>query len=336
MDVMKCASELIRDIADVVEVSGHTVSIHRHSADDTGLKVTPLRDCRDSLPEYFSSRVDTGGTGVFVSVKNANKSKHPLAIVSGNDAEGAGESVVVIDVEPENSAEIIFIVKAGCRTKRVVRLGRGAALRLKGVFESETGGMTEIDSEIELAAYATIGIVSIAVGSGDVRSSFRTSLLGRRASSRHYGLFMAADGETKKMDVRVEHMVPDCRSEVTVKGVAAGTGYGEFSGMVYVAPDAQHTEAYQQSRNLLIGDKARVQTSPQLEIYADDVKCSHGATVGQMDDEAIFYMRQRGLSESEAKGLRLEGFVNDIVRLLGDEKTVECVMEQAASRFSVQ
>lgn len=267
---------------------------------------------------------------------DANKTKHPLAIMSSDEAQCEGESVVAIDVEPENAAEIIFIVKAGCKARRIVRLGRGASLRLKGVFESETGGVTTVDSEIELAAYATIGIVSIAVGNGDVRSSFRTVLAGRRAESRHYGLFMAADGETKEMDVRVDHMVPDCRSEVLMKGVAAESGYGAFEGMVYVAPDAQHTEAYQQSRNLLIGDKARIQTSPQLEIYADDVKCSHGATVGQMDDDAIFYMRQRGLSEAEAKGLRLNGFVNDVVRFLGDGNVVECVMEQAARRFSVR
>lgn len=76
---------------------------------------------------------------------------------------------------------------------------------------------------------------------------------------------MAADGECKELDVRVEHLVPDCHSDVLMKGVASGTGYGSFDGMVYVAQDAQRTEAYQQSRNLLMGDRARIVTSPGLK-----------------------------------------------------------------------
>jgi Fe-S cluster assembly protein SufD len=98
-----------------------------------------------------------------------------------------------------------------------------------------------------------------------------------------------------------------------VKGVAGGEAVGEFEGMVYVATDAQRTDAVQTSRNIVIGDTARIQTKPQLEIYADDVKCSHGATVGQLDSEAVLYMRQRGLSLQQAKRLQIEGFVSDIV-----------------------
>jgi Fe-S cluster assembly protein SufD len=83
--------------------------------------------------------------------------------------------------------------------------------------------------------------------------------------------------------------------------------------MVYVAPDAQRTDAVQTSRNIEIGGEAHIKAQPQLEIYADDVKCSHGATVGQLDSEAILYMRQRGLSLEQAKRLQIEGFISDIV-----------------------
>jgi len=109
------------------------------------------------------------------------------------------------------------------------------------------------------------------------------------------------------------HSVPACRSRSAVKGVAGGRALGEFRGLVYVAPDAQRTDARQQSRNVLLGAEARIDTKPQLEIYADDVKCTHGATVGMMDNEAILYMRQRGLSLQQARSLQIEGFVDDIV-----------------------
>ena len=95
--------------------------------------------------------------------------------------------------------------------------------------------------------------------------------------------------------------------------MAGGRALGEFRGLGYVAPDAQRTDARQQSRNVLLGAEARIDTKPQLEIYADDVKCTHGATVGMMDNEAILYMRQRGLSLQQARSLQIEGFVDDIV-----------------------
>lgn len=108
---------------------------------------------------------------------------------------------------------------------------------------------------------------------------------------------------------------------------------GEFGGLVYVAPDAQRTDARQQSRNMLLSRTARITTQPQLEIYADDVKCSHGATVGQMDAEAIYYMRQRGLSEAAARRLQIEGFVGDIVRRSSFEPLHEAVMELVSEKW---
>ena len=108
---------------------------------------------------------------------------------------------------------------------------------------------------------------------------------------------------------------------------------GEFCGMVYVAPDAQRTDARQQSRNILLSRTARITTQPQLEIYADDVKCSHGATVGQMDSEAVLYMRQRGLSEVQARRLQIEGFVGDVVRRCGVEPLCETMMEAVRAKM---
>ena len=91
-----------------------------------------------------------------------------------------------------------------------------------------------------------------------------------------------------------------------------------FGGRIYVAPDAQKTEAYQQNNNIVLGEAGRAMTQPQLEIYADDVRCSHGATVGQLDAEAIYYMRQRGIPEEAAKALMLNGFIGEILENVSD------------------
>ena len=125
--------------------------------------------------------------------------------------------------------------------------------------------------------------------------SYRIDLDGAFARSELDGLFLAADKEHCEVGVRVSHNVPDCSSRSLVKGVAGGEATG--------------TDAQQTSRNVELSTGARIVAKPQLEIYADDVKCTHGATVGQMDDEAILYMRQRGLSEQQARRLQMEGFV---------------------------
>lgn len=138
-------------------------------------------------------------------------------------------------------------------------------------------------------------------------------LAGAGSENELDGLFLASGEEHCVFDLRVNHRAADCHSRSLVKGVAAGSAVGEFRGLVYVAQDAQRTDARQTSRNLQLSSGARIVTKPQLEIYADDVKCSHGATVGQMESEAVCYMRQRGLSERQARRLQIEGFAGDVV-----------------------
>ena len=152
-------------------------------------------------------------------------------------------------------------------------------------------------------------------------------------ASGRIGVFLAGGEEHCVVKLRTNHNVPDCRSNSYIKGVAGGSARGEFCGLVYVAPDAQHTDAQQQNRNILLSETAHIATQPQLEIYADDVKCSHGATVGQMDSEAVLYMRQRGLSEVQARRLQIEGFVGDVVRRCGVEPLCETMMEAVRAKM---
>lgn len=155
------------------------------------------------------------------------------------------------------------------------------------------------------------------LGSGN--ASYRAELNARDAEWRFGGVFVGTDFDRCAVTLDTRHNAADCRSESMVKGVVSGRASGEFRGLVYVAPDAQRTDARQQSRNIELSADSHIVARPQLEIYADDVKCSHGATVGHRDDEALFYMRQRGLSEREAQRLQIEGFVKDVVLHCPDE-----------------
>jgi Fe-S cluster assembly protein SufD len=184
----------------------------------------------------------------------------------------------------------------------------------------------------KLSSRARMETVAVCFGAEAVELKYDTELAGTLSETTHHALFVVAGQERIAVDVATRHLVPECRSDVCVKGLGAGQGRGEFRGLVYVAPGAQQTEAFQKSRNLLLGEGARILTSPQLEIYADDVKCSHGATVGQLDDDAVYYMRQRGLSEEQARGLQLAGFVNDIADRLGEDSLLRERIEAELKR----
>jgi Fe-S cluster assembly protein SufD len=163
---------------------------------------------------------------------------------------------------------------------------------------------------IELEAGATADLVLFCTGG---EHSVEVNLTGPHARFDLWGLYMVAGQDKADISVRINHLAPDCRSSQLIKGIAAGEATGAFTGMIHVARDAQRTDATLQNRNLQLDDAARVYTRPQLEIYADDVKCGHGATVGQMDEEAIYYMRQRGVGERTARRMQLQGFVDDII-----------------------
>ena len=111
----------------------------------------------------------------------------------------------------------------------------------------------------------------------------------------------------------VHHSQPNCESHQDYKGVFSGRSHGVFNGKIYVDKIAQKTNAFQQNNNILLDDKTTVNTKPQLEIFADDVKCSHGCTVGQLDEEALFYLRTRGIPKKEAKALLTYAFANNVL-----------------------
>ena len=147
-------------------------------------------------------------------------------------------------------------------------------------------------------------------------------LTGEGAEVSLQGLYLCGGDEKVNFRILVHHRAPGCVSRQRVNGIAGGAARVAFEGRIVVAPDAQKTEAYQENHNILLSDSARVETTPQLEIYADDVKCSHGATVGRLDAEARFYMRTRGIPEREARVLQMLSFLAPVIPE-GDRERVE-------------
>lgn len=153
----------------------------------------------------------------------------------------------------------------------------------------------------------------IALHNGVTRNSVEVALNGENCETLLCGMVLGDKEQVVDNFTSVLHNKPHCHSTELFKYVLDDHSRGGFTGKLYVAKDAQKTQAYQTNKNIIINNDAKVQTRPQLEIYADDVKCSHGATIGQLDESALFYMRQRGIPEKEAKMLLMNAFAEDVV-----------------------
>jgi Fe-S cluster assembly protein SufD len=174
---------------------------------------------------------------------------------------------------------------------------------------------------------------SISLHGGLVRNNFYATLGGRGCETNLYGLFLCGDSQHVANFVLINHASPECTSNQLFKGILDDNATGAFNGKILVQPDAQKTQAYQKNNNILLSPAARMNTKPHLEIYADDVKCSHGATVGQLDPEAMFYLRSRGIGEKDARLLLMFAFAHEIVGKLTVPLLQERISELVEKRL---
>jgi len=154
---------------------------------------------------------------------------------------------------------------------------------------------------------------AISVGADLMRNDINAWLGGEGCEATLNGVYMAAGRQHMDTHTRIDHAMPHCPSHEVYRGILDGRARGVFNGRIHVHPGAQKTDAKQTNQNLLLSDDAQVITKPQLEIYADDVRCTHGATVGQLSADAIFYLRSRGIGLQEARSLLTYAFASDIV-----------------------
>ncbi|MGI9334566.1 MAG: Fe-S cluster assembly protein SufD [Gammaproteobacteria bacterium] len=197
-----------------------------------------------------------------------------------------------------------------------IRLAQGACLRHCKLHEEGDAGVHIATTSVRQYAHSRYLSLSVALNGQLVRNDINCELTGTGAECSLDGLFMGGGRSHIDYHTRVDHKVAGARSSEMYKSVLGGRARGVFNGRVYVHPDAQGTDAHQKNDNLLLSRHAEIDTKPQLEIYADDVKCSHGATVGQLDADSLFYLRARGIDEQAARALIIYGFASDVLKRL--------------------
>ena len=194
-----------------------------------------------------------------------------------------------------------------------VYVGDNAMLDLYELEENSLNTVRISNLYVKQGANSNVLLNGMTLTNGTTRNGVHVTLAGEGAELDLCGMVIADKNQHVDNHTVIDHAVPRCNSRELFKYVLDDEATGAFSGLVLVRPDAQHTSSQQTNRNLCATRQARMYTQPQLEIYADDVKCSHGATVGQLDERALFYMRQRGIPEKEARLLLMFAFVNEVI-----------------------
>jgi Fe-S cluster assembly protein SufD len=161
----------------------------------------------------------------------------------------------------------------------------------------------------------------------------QTTLTQPGCHSEHSGLYLADRNQHVDNHVFIDHAAPDCTSNQLFKGILDDEARAVFSGKIMVRKDAQRTRAYQNNKNLLLTDDTRANAQPHLEIYADDVKCSHGATIGQLDPDAMFYLRSRGLCERSARQLLMYAFAMEVIQKINVDALAQRLDQMVEKRL---
>lgn len=196
-------------------------------------------------------------------------------------------------------------------SKRTITLAPGDSLQRVFMLREPSENALPF-SRLVLGADSAADITVVVMPGVSCDIGLTVDIDGQNAACSVQGIYICPGSENVRIAVDMNHNVPHCTSHQLFKGLAGGVSRVDFYGKIIVAQDAQKTEAYQENHNLLLSDEAKVNAKPQLEIYADDVKCSHGATIGRLNEEEQFYMRSRGISLQEARVLQMISFVSPV------------------------
>lgn len=260
--------------------------------------------------------------GLFVAVKKNKQLSHPIYCYYINDARisnlfsqprvlfyaAAGSKVYLVEEEVTLGTNDSFIN----RVNEIV-VEENADVHIYKIQNEDRHSNCVKTTHVRQLGVSKVQSVTITLNGGVIRNNLNFILEAPGCESNMYGLYCVKGETLIDNHTIVDNRQPNCLSNELYKGILDGHSTGVFNGKIFVRQDAQKTNAYQSNKNILLSDSATVNTKPQLEIFADDVKCSHGCTVGRLDDEAMFYLKARGIGEEAARALLLHAFAGEIL-----------------------
>ena len=302
-----------------------------------GVYIGSLKDFSDERPEvaarYYGKLATSSKNGIValntmfaqdgfvVYVPQGVAVERPIQLVNifRSDVGLMANRRVLVIMEPRSEAKLLVCdhsidtVRFLANQVIEVFVGEGASFDYYDLEESSDTTTRFSSLFVKQEAESNVVINGITLTNGLTRNDYQVELLGERAETTLCGMSILDKEQHVDTYTHITHAVPRCKSNELFKNVLNDQAVGAFSGRILVREGADKTEAYQSNRNLCATREARMYSKPQLEIYADDVKCSHGMTTGQLDEEAIFYMRSRGISLDEARMLLSVAFTSDVI-----------------------
>ncbi len=315
-----------------------------------------MRKFPDTIAEYFSKANGNGNPfyhlntalysdGACVIVPEGKTLQSPVVVINYSDS-----SISPIMSNPRH----LFIVGECSKLQIIefnVQKGANAALT-NAVTEIFASPFTNIDyyklhdstsldnyigtTNISQQRASVVRTGSFALDGAYVRNNLTVNIEDELCDTNLYGLYLIEGNVFIDNHTLINHKKANSTSNEMYKGILNGTATAVFSGKIIVSPDAQKTSAYQTNRNILLSDEAQVYAKPQLEIYADDVKCSHGATSGYLDEEQLYYFRTRGIGENKAKSLLLNAFASEVVEKIGIAELRDLIKRKTAEKLKIE
>lgn len=300
-----------------------------------GVTLMPLEQALIEKPDLLHDLLDPAGAdslralntahlgqGLFLHVAAGAVLEEPIIIVHATDTTMKDRAaqlrhVVVLEDNARASVVEIFAGEADtpCWTNLVrgVRCGPGAVLDMAVLVDEGSKTIHTGHTDARVGTSSRFDQTAFILGGETVRHEVRVAVDGEGADVHLNGAYLAADGQSFTVFTEVDHCVPGSQSNQLFRGVLGAGSHAAFQGRVIVREGAQKTVADQSNHNLILDRSAEADTKPELEIYADDVKCSHGATVGELDDDMLFYLEARGIDPETARAILVEAFVGEVI-----------------------
>jgi Fe-S cluster assembly protein SufD len=302
----------------IIDYSGHSFGALNLAFSENGAFIKIRKNAEIKNPIHILNIVDSSDTNVFANTKNliiAEENSKSQIIQSNHSI---GENVSFLNTSSE------FVLERNAKVYNYL-------------FQNDKKDNYHFNiSQATQKKESLFSDTTISLNGKIVRNDLRTKLNEEYAVAYYNGLYLI-DGDTHVDNhTFVDHIAPNCHSNEFYKGIIDDSAKAVFNGKVMVRREAQKTDAYQQNRNLVLTDDAAIYTKPELEIYADDVKCSHGATTGKIDEDQLFYMMQRGISKEMAKSLLMYTFCAEIISRIDIPEMKEYIEELVKRRLNIE
>jgi Fe-S cluster assembly protein SufD len=329
------------DCYNIVFVNGqYSPTLSDNLALETGLEVCPMSQCEgdkaafaDRLIQknensnahifnHFNSAYWTDGLLIKVDANTEiDKPIHIIHKTVGPNASSVFRHALVVEKSSKVKLIQSFSNGGGSTYNNVLTeawVAENAHVTIDKIQADDAEGITIAREDVRQESNSTFHINTITASGGFVRNDLAIVVDGENCMTNLYAAYAPQGKELVDNHTVVDHKKAHCESNEAYKGIVYDQATGVFNGKVFVRQDAQKTNAFQQNANILMSDSATMNSKPELEIYADDVKCSHGSTTGQFDEEAVFYLKARGISDKNARQMLVQAFVGDVLDELED------------------